>query len=50
MKESPDNQTVEAVCKNVFKDGNDRPAREAFTMKWVELINHMEKDKQRCTA
>lgn len=35
----------ECIC-NIFKEGNESTTKAAFTQKWIELINGMEKDKQ----
>lgn len=32
----------ECIC-NIFKDGNESTTKAAFTQKWIELINNMEK-------
>lgn len=34
------------TCRNVFKNGESAPSREAYTRKWIELINKLEKDKE----
>ncbi len=31
-------------CKNHFKHGGSIPSKDEFTLKWVELINRLEKN------
>ena len=35
-----------AVCTNVFKNGDATTSKAAFTRKWIEMINRIEKNKQ----
>lgn len=35
-----------AICTNVFKNGDATTSKAAFTRKWVEMINRIEKNKQ----
>lgn len=37
------------ICKNIFKSGGT-VSKEAFTQKWIELINQKEKNKGRAAA
>lgn len=39
----------EWIC-NIFKEEDESTTKAAFTQKWIELINNMEKDKQYSTA
>lgn len=32
-------------CRSIFKDGKTTPSREAFTKKWIEMVNQIEKAK-----
>lgn len=34
-----------ALCKSVFRQGEDAPSPECFTKMWVEMINRMERNK-----
>jgi len=36
---------AEIVCKNVFKNRDKTIFCEVFTLKWIELINQIEKSK-----
>lgn len=36
---------VEIICKNVFKNSDNKTIRTAFTQKFIELINQLEKTK-----
>ena len=40
---------VKVVCKNVFKNYDKVAFAEAFTIKWIELINQYEKNKGKAT-
>jgi len=33
------------ICKSVFKNGENSTTEQAFTDKWVQLINTLEKSK-----
>lgn len=35
-----------AICTNVFKNGDATTSKAAFTRKWIEMINRIEKNKQ----
>ncbi len=39
-----ENETT-TVCRSVFKSGGSTTTKEAFTKKWIELINTLEKGK-----
>ncbi len=34
------------ICTSIFRNGGDRTTKEAYTQKWVELINALERRKQ----
>ena len=36
----------QAICKSVFKSGENTTSRKQFTGKWIELINKLEKNKR----
>lgn len=38
---------TQMLCKNVFKNGNDKASKKEFTRCWIDLINHQEKNKKR---
>ena len=38
-------ESIGNLCTNVFKDGKMTTSKEAYTRKWIELINKMEKDR-----
>lgn len=40
-----DENKLKNICKSVFKSGENTPAKQEFTKKWIELINRLEKDK-----
>ena len=31
-------------CKNHFKNGSDEPLKNSFVLKWIEMINKLEKN------
>lgn len=31
-------------CKNHFKNGGNKPSKDEFVSKWVEMINRLEKN------
>lgn len=33
------------ICKNIFKNIEEKSLKEAFNKKWIELINECEKNK-----
>lgn len=35
----------ESFCKSVFKSGENTVLQKQFTIKWIELINRLEKRK-----
>lgn len=37
---------MKIVCKNVFKTNNKEEIPKLFTLKWIELINQREKNKE----
>lgn len=39
------NEQPAAICKNVFKSGENTTSKSEFTKKWIELINRSEKSK-----
>lgn len=42
--------TDEQSCKNYFKNGGDIPSPESYTVKFVEMVNLIERNKQNSTA
>lgn len=44
------NNAEKSCISNVFRAGDTGTTKEAFTRKWIELINNMERDKQYYTA
>ena len=43
-----ENEKSTSVCKSVFKNGENTTTERAFTDKWIELINVLEKGKNFC--
>ena len=40
-----ENNEPKTVCKSIFKNGESTTTERAFTDKWIELINTLEKGK-----
>lgn len=36
---------ITVICTNIFKNKDKEAFTEAFTLKWIELINQYEKNK-----
>ena len=43
--EKDDKSQTKAVCKSVFKSGENTTSKKQFTKKWIELINRLERNK-----
>ncbi len=41
------NEEKKDICKNVFKDGKDRPEKEEYNKKWIKILNAIERRKMR---
>ena len=38
-------QNPKKLCRNVFKDGENKTSKSQFTKMWTEMINKIEKGK-----
>ena len=39
------NEKSKNICSSVFKSGENTTTEQAFTAKWIELVNTLEKGK-----
>lgn len=40
-----DNNNLERLCVNIFKNGSGTTTKEELTAKWIEMINLFEREK-----
>ncbi len=43
-------EQTKSICKSVFKSGESTTSTKQFTLKWIELINKIEKGKSASLA
>lgn len=39
-------ERIQVACTNVFKSGDEATLKDQFNLRWIELINRMEKNKR----
>lgn len=41
---------AKVICKNIFKNSDEKNFTKEYNQKWLKLINEFEKNKKKCSV